>query len=53
MTPLQLSTKGMLSPDQLLRRNFTFVSGSDRFTCDRFQAIYLSRRVSAAISRQT
>jgi hypothetical protein len=46
---IQLSTKGLLAADQLSRHDFKFVSGSDCFTCDRFQAAYLSPHVFAAL----
>jgi hypothetical protein len=47
---IQLSSKGLLSVEKFSRHDFEFMSGSDRLTCDRLQALYLSPRVSTALT---
>jgi hypothetical protein len=42
---IALSTKGLKLFDGLNRRDFTIVSGSDSFVCDRFQAAFISPRI--------
>jgi hypothetical protein len=50
ISSIQLSSKGLLSVEKFSRHDFEFVSGSNRLRCDRFQALYLSPRVSRALT---
>jgi hypothetical protein len=47
---IALSTKGLKSADRISKKDFRFISGSDVFVCDRFQAAFISPRVSRLIS---
>jgi hypothetical protein len=48
-TPFFLSAHGLRSANQISRKDFRFVSGSNAFVCDRFQAGFLSPRVTKLI----
>jgi hypothetical protein len=46
---ITLSTKGLELADRMSRHDFRFVSGSETFACDRFQAIFVSPRIAKLI----
>jgi tyrosine-protein phosphatase YwqE len=46
---IALSTKGLKSANRIGRKDFRFISGSDTFICDRFQAMFVSPRVARLI----
>jgi hypothetical protein len=46
---IALSTAGLRLADQLSRKDFRFVCGSDALICDRFQAAFLSPRISSSV----
>jgi hypothetical protein len=48
-TTFSLSTQGLRLANQISRKDFRFVSGSNAFVCDRFQAGFLSPRVTNLI----
>jgi hypothetical protein len=48
-----LSTKGLELADRMSRHDFRFVSGSESFICDRFQAIFISPRIGKLILNDT
>jgi hypothetical protein len=45
-TRIALSTKGLKCADRISRKDFRFVSGSDVFVCDRFQAALISPQIA-------
>jgi hypothetical protein len=46
---IKLTTKGLKLANSASRKDFRFVSGSDSFFCDRFQAAFLSPRVASLL----
>jgi hypothetical protein len=46
---IALSTKGLKSANRVGRKDFQFISGSDTFVCDRFQAMFVSPRIATLI----
>jgi hypothetical protein len=45
-----MSLKNLQTAARIARNDFTFVFGSDRFQCDRFQAAFLSPLIANALS---
>jgi hypothetical protein len=43
---IALSTKGLKTANGMSRKEFRFLSGSDTFVCDRFQAMFVSPRIA-------
>jgi hypothetical protein len=46
---IALSTKGLQIANRTSRKDFSFVSGSESFICDRFQAAFLSPHISSLL----
>jgi uncharacterized protein with ParB-like and HNH nuclease domain len=46
---IALSTKGLKSANCVGRKDFRFISGSDKFVCDRFQAMFVSPRIASMV----
>jgi hypothetical protein len=46
---IALSTKGLEIANRVGRKDFRFLSGSDTFVCDRFQAMFVSPRIAKLI----
>jgi hypothetical protein len=46
---ITLSTKGLELANGVSRHDFRFVSGSESFVCDRFQAVFVSPRIANMI----
>jgi hypothetical protein len=52
-TRIALSTKGLQSADGITRNDFRFISGSDIFLCDRFQAAFISPRIANLLTNDS
>jgi hypothetical protein len=48
-----LSAKGLKSANRVGRKDFRFISGSDVFVCDRFQAMFISPRIISLIENDS
>jgi hypothetical protein len=46
---ITLSTQGLQSANQISRKDFRFVSGSEKLGCDRFQAGFISPRIASLV----